>query len=167
MRRMLLCGANCMGFYNVRDHVWACGFDSCNHAAPGNVALISHSGSGMCGLVDSEQRLRFNVAVSTGNELSVTMDEYLDFVLDLPETNAVGLVCRNCAQPAGISRRTRESRATQNPDRRDQGGPYRKIGSSSPSLTRAQLPEMMRPTMRCSTTTACNVCVTWMRWQPR
>ena len=42
---MLVCGANGMGFYNVRDHVWACGFDSSDHAAPGNVSLISHSGS--------------------------------------------------------------------------------------------------------------------------
>jgi acyl-CoA synthetase (NDP forming) len=84
---LIVCGANGMGFYNVRDHVWACGFDSSLHEAPGNVAMISHSGSGMSGLIDSEERLRINFAVSTGNELDVTMDEYLDFVLDLPETN--------------------------------------------------------------------------------
>ena len=83
---LVVCGANGMGFYNVRDKVWGCGFDSADHQAPGNVALISHSGSGMSGLVDSEQRLRINLAVSTGNELDATMDEYLDFALDLPET---------------------------------------------------------------------------------
>jgi acyl-CoA synthetase (NDP forming) len=99
---MLLCGANCMGFYNVRDHVWACGFDSGDHAAPGKVALISHSGSGMCGLVDSEARLQINLAVSTGNELAVSMDEYLDFVLDLPETKAVGLFVETARNPAGF-----------------------------------------------------------------
>jgi acyl-CoA synthetase (NDP forming) len=96
---MLVCGANGMGFYNVRDHVWACGFDSGDHTAPGNVALISHSGSGMSGLIDSEDRLRINLAVSTGNELSVAMDEYLDFVLDLPETNAVGLFIETARNP--------------------------------------------------------------------
>jgi len=99
---MLVCGANGMGFYNVRDRVWACGFDSCDHAPPGNVALISHSGSGMSGLIDSEERLRINVAVSTGNELSVTMDEYLDFVLDMPETNAVGLFIETARNPRGF-----------------------------------------------------------------
>jgi len=99
---MLLCGANGMGYYNVRDHVWACGFDSGDHSAPGNVALISHSGSGMSGLIDSEDRLRINVAVSTGNELSVSMDEYLDFVLDLPETRAVGLFVETARNPAGF-----------------------------------------------------------------
>ena len=71
---MMVCGANGMGFYNIRDHVWACGFDSNDHSAPGNVSLISHSGSGMSGILDCEDRLRFNFAVSTGNELSVTMD---------------------------------------------------------------------------------------------
>lgn len=99
---LIVCGANGMGFYNVRDHVWACGFDSSLHEAPGNVALISHSGSGMSGLIDSEERLRINMAVSTGNELDVTMDEYLDFVLDLPETNAVGLFVETARNPQGF-----------------------------------------------------------------
>jgi len=99
---MLVCGANGMGYYNVRDHVWTCGFDSSNHEAPGNVALISHSGSGMSGIIDCEERLRINFAVSTGNELGVTMDEYLDFVLDLPETRAVGLFVETARNPDGF-----------------------------------------------------------------
>ena len=99
---MLVCGANGMGFYNVRDSVWACGFDSRMHVAPGNVSLISHSGSGMCGIIDCEERLRVNVAVSTGNELSVSMDQYLDFVLELPETRVVGLFVETARNPQGF-----------------------------------------------------------------
>jgi acyl-CoA synthetase (NDP forming) len=99
---MLVCGANGMGFYNVRDHVWTCGFDSTSHTAPGNIALISHSGSGMSGIIDCEERMRVNIAVSTGNELSVTMDEYLDFALDLPETRAVGLFIETARNPEGF-----------------------------------------------------------------
>ncbi len=99
---MLVCGANGMGFYNVRDHVWTCGFDSAPHESPGNVALISHSGSGMSGIIDCEQRLRINLAVSAGNELSVTMDEYLDFALDLPETRVVGLFIETARNPVGF-----------------------------------------------------------------
>ena len=100
---MLVCGANGMGFYNVRDHVWTCGFDSTStHKAPGNVTLISHSGAGMSGIIDSEERLRINIAVSTGNELGVTMDEYLDFALDLPETRVVGLFIETARNPQGF-----------------------------------------------------------------
>ena len=99
---MLVCGSNGMGFYNVRDHVWACGFDSAMHEAPGSVSLISHSGAGMSGLLDCEQRLRFNFAVSTGSEISVSMDQYLDFVLDLAETRAVGLFVETARNPQGL-----------------------------------------------------------------
>ncbi|HLT90885.1 MAG TPA: acetate--CoA ligase family protein [Woeseiaceae bacterium] len=99
---MLVCGANGMGFYNVRDRVWACGFDSRAHEPPGNVTLISHSGSGMCGIVDCDERLRINLAVSTGFELGVTMDEYMDFALDLPETRAIGLFVETARSPEGF-----------------------------------------------------------------
>ncbi len=99
---MLVCGANGMGFYNVRDHAWACGFDSSDHDAPGCMSLISHSGSGMSGLIDSDQRIRVNVAVSTGNEIGVTMDRYLDFVLELPETRVVGLFVETARDPGGF-----------------------------------------------------------------
>ena len=99
---MLVCGANGMGFYNVRDQVWACGFDSTGHTPPGNISIISHSGAGMSGIIDSDERLQINFAVSTGNELSVSMDEYLDFVLDLPETRVVGLFIETARNPAGF-----------------------------------------------------------------
>jgi acyl-CoA synthetase (NDP forming) len=56
----------------------------------------------MSGLIDSDERLRVNLAVSTGNELAVTMDEYLDFALDLPETNVVGLFVETARNPDGF-----------------------------------------------------------------
>lgn len=99
---MLVCGGNGMGFYNVRDKVWGCGFDSRKHPPGGNATLISQSGSGMCGIIDMESRLRANLAVSTGNELSVTMDEYIDFALDLPETRVIGLFVETARNPAGF-----------------------------------------------------------------
>jgi acyl-CoA synthetase (NDP forming) len=98
-----------MGFYNVRDHVWACGFDSRLHSVPGNVSLISHSGSGMSGIIDCDERLRINLAVSAGNELSVTMDQYLDFALDLPETKVVGLFIETARNPAGFCKALEKS----------------------------------------------------------
>jgi acyl-CoA synthetase (NDP forming) len=112
---LVVCGANGMGFYNVRDRVWACGFDSSDHEGPGNVALISHSGAGMSGLIDSEERLRINLAVSTGNELDATMDEYLDFALDLPETRAVGLFVETARNPDGFRAALRKAAAKQVP----------------------------------------------------
>jgi acetate---CoA ligase (ADP-forming) len=99
---LVVCGANGMGFYNFAGGVWACGFRTRMHARGGNVAYISHSGSGMCGIVDIEERIDFNLVVSTGQELAVTMDEYLDFALDQPETRVVGLFMETARNPTGL-----------------------------------------------------------------
>lgn len=56
----------------------------------------------MCGIIDVDERIRINFAVSTGNELGVPMDEYLDFILDLPETRAVGLFVETARNPSGF-----------------------------------------------------------------
>jgi acyl-CoA synthetase (NDP forming) len=101
---LLVCGANGMGFYNFAEGIWGCGFKTRMHVRGGNVAYISHSGSGMCGIVDSEERINFNLVVSTGQELVVSMDEYLDFALDQPSTKIVGLFMETARNPAGLVR---------------------------------------------------------------
>jgi acyl-CoA synthetase (NDP forming) len=100
---LIVCGANGMGFYNFANGIWVCGFDTRNnHVRGGNVTLISHSGSGMAGIMDCEERIDFNLAVSTGQELSVTMDQYLDYALEQPETRAIGLFMESARNPGGI-----------------------------------------------------------------
>ncbi len=56
----------------------------------------------MSGIIDCEERVRINLAVSTGIELSTTMDEYLDFALELPETRVVGLFVETARNPEGF-----------------------------------------------------------------
>jgi acyl-CoA synthetase (NDP forming) len=108
---LIVCGANGMGFYNFRDGVWVCGFDTReNHPRGGNVTLISHSGAGMSGIVDCEERIDFNLAVSTGQELSVTMDQYMDFALEQPETRVIGLFMETVRNPAGMLAAFRKAR---------------------------------------------------------
>ncbi|MCJ7814564.1 MAG: CoA-binding protein, partial [Xanthomonadales bacterium] len=102
---LIVCGANGMGFYNFADGVWVCGFDTReNHLHGGNVTLISHSGSGMSGIIDCEERIDFNLAISPGQELCVSMDQYLDFALEQPETRVVGLFMETARNPAGMTR---------------------------------------------------------------
>lgn len=107
---MLVCGANSMGFYNLRDAVWACGFSTRNnHVKGGNVTLISQSGSGMSGILDCEERIDFNLAVSTGQELSVTMDDYIDYALEQPETRVIGIFMETVRNPDGMRRVLRKA----------------------------------------------------------
>ena len=113
---LLVCGANGMGFYNLAHGVWVCGFDTReNHPRGGNVTLISHSGSGMAGIMDCEERIDFNLVVSTGQELCVSMDQYLDFALEQPETRAIGLFMETARNPAGLIAAFEKARQRQVP----------------------------------------------------
>ncbi len=102
VHNLLVCGANCMGLFNFTDKVWTGGFETRVHRTPGNVALISQSGSGMSGILDTDARINFNFAVSTGQELSVTLEDYLDIVLDREETKVVGLFMETSRKPAEL-----------------------------------------------------------------
>ncbi|MEJ2761856.1 MAG: acetate--CoA ligase family protein [Gammaproteobacteria bacterium] len=95
-----VCGANSMGYYNFRDRIWACGFETRSHRQDGHITLISQSGAGMSGILDVDQRLDFNFAVSTGQELAVSLEDYLDWALDQPETRVVGLFVEAARHPA-------------------------------------------------------------------
>ncbi|HEX9772823.1 MAG TPA: CoA-binding protein, partial [Steroidobacteraceae bacterium] len=112
---LLVCGANGMGFYNFADGIWACGFRTRMHGRDGNIAYISHSGSGMCGIVDTDERLAFNLVVSTGQELAVAMDDYLDFALDLPTTRVVGLFMETARNPQELVRALEKARSRRIP----------------------------------------------------
>jgi acyl-CoA synthetase (NDP forming) len=107
---LVVCGANGMGFYNFSDGVWVCGFDTReNHVHGGNVTLISHSGSGMSGIIDCEERIDFNLAVSPGQELCVSMDQYMDFALEQPETRVIGLFMETARNPEGMRQAFRKA----------------------------------------------------------
>lgn len=112
---LLLHGGNSMGIFNFRDGAWLSGFDTRDHLRPGNVALLSQSGAGMSGILDCEERLDFNFAASTGQELCLGMEDYLDFVLDLPETRVVGLFLETSRQPQKFIQALEKARERQIP----------------------------------------------------
>lgn len=101
---LLLCGPNGMGFYNARDGVWVCGFDTReNHPRKGAVTLISQSGAGMSGIVDCEERIDFGLAVSTGSEFTVGLADYLDFALETQAPKVIGLFMETARDPAALA----------------------------------------------------------------
>lgn len=96
---MLLAGGNSLGFYNFAKQVWGCGYNSRDHQYSGNVALLSQSSAGMQVIINSDERINFNFAVATGQELIVSVEDYLDYVLELPETKVVGLFLETSRHP--------------------------------------------------------------------
>lgn len=108
---ILLAGGNGMGFYNFSGGVRVCGFETRCHDRPGNVALLSQSGSGMAGILDVDERLDFCFAASSGQELVVGLEDYLDYVLDLPELRVVGLFMETSRKPAALRAALAKARA--------------------------------------------------------
>ncbi len=99
---VLACGGNGMGYYNFIHGIHACGFDTREHRRGGNVVLLSQSGAGMSGILDVEERLDFSLAVSPGQELTVTLEDYLDYALDQPETRVVGTFLETSRAPGRL-----------------------------------------------------------------
>lgn len=113
---ILLCGPNGMGYYNCMDGVWVCGFDTRhNHPRGGNVTLISHSGAGMSGIIDCEERIDFNLAVSTGSEWTVNMADYMDFAIEVHGTRVIGLFMETARDPAALVAVLEKARARRVP----------------------------------------------------
>jgi acetate---CoA ligase (ADP-forming) len=96
---MAVCGANCMGFLDVERGLRALAFEERADLEPGNVAWISHSGSAFSALLHAERGIHFNLAVSTGQELSTTMADYMLYALERDSTRVISLFLETIRDP--------------------------------------------------------------------
>src|SRR5215217_4051645 len=96
---MVVCGANCMGFADVERGLRALAFEERADLEPGNVAWISHSGSSFSALLHAERGIRFNLAISTGQELTTTMADYMFYALERESTRVISLFLETVRDP--------------------------------------------------------------------
>jgi acetate---CoA ligase (ADP-forming) len=96
---MAVCGANCMGFVDVERGLRALAFEERADLEPGNVAWFSHSGSAFSALLHAERGIRFNLAVSTGQELTTTMADYMLYALERESTRVISLFLETVRDP--------------------------------------------------------------------
>lgn len=97
-----LLGGNCMGFYNYRDRLFISGYPVHERSPAGGIAFVSHSGSSFSALANSGRGLRFSYAISPGQELVLTAADYLRFLVEQPETRAIGLFLESVRDPAAF-----------------------------------------------------------------
>ncbi|MSP84165.1 MAG: CoA-binding protein [Alphaproteobacteria bacterium] len=86
-----LCGANCMGFYNLDAATRVCGFYSERDPQQGGITLITHSGSVFSCFSHNDRRYGYNLVVSSGQEIATTIADYMDYALEQPTTRVIGL----------------------------------------------------------------------------
>ncbi len=97
-----VCGGNGMGFYNLDRNLRVCVFGSGLDMEPGGTSLIVQSGSVFGALAHSDRRLKFNLCISNGNEITTTVADYMDYVLDQETTRVIGLFLETVRDPAGF-----------------------------------------------------------------
>ncbi len=95
-------GGNCMGFYNVERWFRTLPFHRPYELTEGGVTLIAQSGSVLTALLWNDQKLRFNLAISPGQELVTTTSEYMDYALEQESTTAIALFIETVRNPTAF-----------------------------------------------------------------
>jgi len=97
--KIAICGCNGMGFYNVRDDLYTGIFVKALSIQKGGISYIAQSGSAFTTLCHNGNRLGFNLCVSSGNEITTTIADYMDWSLEQPETQVIGLFLEAVRSP--------------------------------------------------------------------
>ena len=118
---MAVCGGNGMGFINVERRLRATGYSQDPDLAPGPVTFLTQSGSSFSALLRNRRGIRFNLAVSGGDELVTTMAEYLEYALTLESTRVVAIFMETVRDPAAFPPGARAGRGARYPGRCAQG----------------------------------------------
>jgi acyl-CoA synthetase (NDP forming) len=96
----VICGPNCMGSFSLPEGLW-----SFPTPVPllkkGPVGLIFQSGGSLGNWVKgaSERSIGFTYAVSSGNEVSLDLVDYLSFLVDQPDTKVIALMVEGVRRP--------------------------------------------------------------------
>ena len=83
-------GPNCGGFNNYVDDVISFAFPVEKRDRKGSIGFISQSGQFCINLMDSSD-MRFSYAISIGNGKIVTLEDYLDFLVEDENTTVIAI----------------------------------------------------------------------------
>ena len=97
-----ICGGNGMGFYNLTKNLLLTFSVPPYKTREGGATLLSHSGSSWSAMSLNDGRLGFNLSVSSGQELTVSVADYLDYAVEQNTTTVVGLILETIRDPQGF-----------------------------------------------------------------
>jgi acyl-CoA synthetase (NDP forming) len=115
-RGLLICGPNCYGVFNVRLGSATFSADFIGSPEPGSVAVISQSGGFSHAISEYLMRQRgvgLSYIVSCGNQAGVTIEDYLEFLVEDEDTAVIGVFVEGFKQPRKlrqVAARARERR---------------------------------------------------------
>lgn len=93
-------GPNCMGILNPVNRTTTYMQEvRTPEKVRGNVGLVSQSGSICIGMLADTRRFGYTHVISSGNEAVVTLVDYLEVLIDEPETKIIGLFVESVRNP--------------------------------------------------------------------
>jgi acetate---CoA ligase (ADP-forming) len=97
---LVICGPNCMGSYSLSEGLWTFP-TSTPLLKKGPVGLIFQSGGSLGNWIKgaTERGIGFTYAVSSGNEISLDLVDYLSFMVDDPATKVILLMAEGIRRP--------------------------------------------------------------------
>jgi acyl-CoA synthetase (NDP forming) len=112
-RGLAVCGPNCYGVFNIR--LGAAAFSADVHdPLAGPVAVVSQSGGFGHAISEHlmrQRRVGVGYIVSCGNQAGVTVEDYVEFLVDDPDTTVIGVYVEGFKQPdklRAVAARARE-----------------------------------------------------------
>ena len=99
--KLRISGPNCMGYFSYREKLFAYpNGDLCNVPA-GPVGLVFQSGGNLQFFmqVAADRGLRFSYGISTGNEPDIGLEDFLNYVVDDPETRQIVMFIEGIRKP--------------------------------------------------------------------
>jgi acetyltransferase len=96
----VICGPNCMGSYSLSEGLWTFP-TSTPLLKKGPVGLIFQSGGSLGNWIKgaTERGIGFTYAVSSGNEISLDLVDYLSFMVEHAETKVILLMAEGIRRP--------------------------------------------------------------------
>jgi acetyltransferase len=117
-RGLLICGPNCYGVFNIRAAVATFSADLVEPLRPGSVAVVSQSGGFSHAIAEhlmQQRAVGLSYIVSCGNQGGVTIEDYLEFLVDDDDTAVIGVFVEGFKNPAKLREVAAVARARRKP----------------------------------------------------
>lgn len=103
---LILCGPNCYGILNVHDGIAPFSGNIVEPLVPGHVGFVIQSGAISHAVHDSAigRGLGISHVITSGNELSVELSEYIDWMVEDEQTHVIATFIEGLKDPARFAR---------------------------------------------------------------
>jgi acyl-CoA synthetase (NDP forming) len=114
---MVVLGPNALGFVNVIDRIALKPFPPGEPLRPGSIGVVSQSGNITVQLINMARSfdIGLSFAVSTGNEMDVSLADVVDFLAEDENTAVITVFAESFADPAAFLAACRKARASGKP----------------------------------------------------